>query len=89
VDEVAGLIAKYGPELRPLGSVGYKQVLEHLTQGVSWPDTEAAIVRATLLYARRQRTWWSTDPSVSRRIAPEHVRHGEIAQELERFVTSS
>ncbi|MEY4578205.1 MAG: hypothetical protein RL701_2908, partial [Pseudomonadota bacterium] len=29
VAEVAGLVAEYGAGLRPLGSVGYKQVLEH------------------------------------------------------------
>jgi tRNA dimethylallyltransferase len=85
VAEVTGLLAKYDPELRPLGSVGYKQIVEHLRGGVSLDDTSTAIRRATLLYARRQRTWWSTDPSVSRRVSPDALRDGSLFDEIRAF----
>lgn len=80
--EVAGLLARYGPALRPLGSVGYRQLIEHHTAGVSLADTEAAIVRATQIYARRQRTWWSSDPSVTQRSTPEGLLAPETLSAL-------
>lgn len=87
--EVEALIARYGSSLRPLGSVGYKQVLEHLTAGVTLAETEAAIVRATQIYARRQRTWWGSDPSVTRRVLPSELLEAEAMRELERFLQTA
>jgi tRNA dimethylallyltransferase len=71
IDEVRSLIARHGPELRPLRSVGYRQVLEHLEQERMLAETELAINRATLTYARRQRTWWKQAPDVWERSTPE------------------
>jgi len=88
-EEVAGLLAEYGTQPRAFGSVGYKQMLEHLTQGTPIAETEAAIVRATLIYARRQRTWWSTDPSVSARITPDALRSPQLQAEIAEFASSS
>lgn len=85
-EEVARIVQRYGPELRPLGSVGYKEMLEHLQHGVPLAQTEAAIVRATLIYARRQRTWWNTDPSVSARLTPESLLDAVRAREIAEFV---
>jgi len=83
--EVAGLLAKYGSEPRAFGSVGYKQMLAHLTQGTPIAETEAAIVRATLIYARRQRTWWSTDPSVTARLTPDALQTPQLQAEIAEF----
>jgi tRNA dimethylallyltransferase len=65
VDEVAQLRALWGDQVRALGSVGYKQVLEHLRDGVPLDETEERIVKATRLYARRQRTWFAGEPEVA------------------------
>ena len=70
VDEVRALVARYGTELRALQSVGYKQVVAHVQAGVPLAQTEIDINRATLLYARRQRTWWKNDRSVQLRGTP-------------------
>ena len=70
VEEVRGLLARYGGRARAFGAVGYRQMVEHLETGVPLEATAQQIVRATLLYARRQRTWWSTDPSMHKRIRP-------------------
>jgi tRNA dimethylallyltransferase len=83
--EVAQLVAKHGSQVRPLQSVGYKQMLAHLTQGVSAEATEQAIVRATLLYARRQRTWWRSDPGVSARITPDALLGTDTRRTIERL----
>jgi tRNA dimethylallyltransferase len=85
VAEVEDLLARYGSELRPLRSVGYKQVVEHLQDGVPLAETELAIQRGTLLYARRQRTWWSTDPSRDRYVEPAAFDDAALLTEIERF----
>jgi tRNA dimethylallyltransferase len=69
-DEVRGLLARYGGQARAFGAVGYRQMVEHLEAGVPLAETTQQIVRVTLLYARRQRTWWSTDPNMHKRIRP-------------------
>jgi tRNA dimethylallyltransferase len=88
VEEVRALLARYGPRshVRALGSVGYRQIVEHLADGVSLAETELKIVRATLIYARRQRTWWSTDPSMHQRILPDALFEVERLAQLEAFV---
>jgi tRNA dimethylallyltransferase len=84
--EVEGLIARHGLGVRPLGSVGYKQMVEHLQNGVPLPETELAIQRATLLYARRQRTWWGTDPSLDRRVPPTAFDAPETLAQIAAFI---
>jgi tRNA A37 N6-isopentenylltransferase MiaA len=59
--------------------------VEHLQTGLSLDETRSAIVRATSIYARRQRTWWSTDPSVSRRIQPDALLDGSLLDEIRHF----
>ena len=61
-DEVRGLVARYGREARALGAVGYREMVEHVCDGVSLAETELRIVQATRIYARRQRTWLKNEP---------------------------
>ena len=57
VDEVKGLLeAGYG-DARAMSSVGYAQVSASLRGELPADDLEASIVRATRVFARRQRTW--------------------------------
>jgi tRNA dimethylallyltransferase len=58
VDEVRALMARWGTEVRPLDSVGYREVKEHLLEGIALEETERRIYKATRLYTRRQRTWF-------------------------------
>jgi tRNA dimethylallyltransferase len=88
-NEVAALLALHGAACRPLGSVGYKQLVEHLEQGLPLAETQAAILRATLIYARRQRTWWSTDPSVHSRVTPDELETAPRLSEIECFFRTS
>ncbi len=62
IDEVRALLARFGPEVRPMQSVGYRQVAEHLREGVSIEETERLIYKATRTYTRRQRTWFRGEP---------------------------
>jgi tRNA dimethylallyltransferase len=57
LDEVRNLLgAGYG-EARAMASVGYAQVRDALDGRIAPADLETAIVRATRVFARRQRTW--------------------------------
>jgi tRNA dimethylallyltransferase len=57
IDEVAGLIATGFRDARAMGSVGYRQVLDRIEGRLAPGALEDAVVRATRIFARRQRTW--------------------------------
>jgi tRNA dimethylallyltransferase len=57
VDEVERLLTEGYGEARAMGSVGYAQVRAMLAGALPPGELETAIVRATRVFARRQRTW--------------------------------
>lgn len=57
IDEVKRLVEMGLGETRPMGSVGYRQVREHVEGRLSREDLHVQIERATRIFARRQRTW--------------------------------
>jgi tRNA dimethylallyltransferase len=57
VDEVAGLMAAGLRDARAMGSVGYRQVRDRIEGTLEPVALEDAIVRATRIFVRRQRTW--------------------------------
>jgi tRNA dimethylallyltransferase len=62
VDEVRALLARWGEDVRPMQSVGYRQMAEHVLAGVPLEETERRIYKATRIYTRRQRTWFRSEP---------------------------
>jgi tRNA dimethylallyltransferase len=65
VDEVRRLhAAGYGPELRPLRAIGYREVGELLAGELREPEAREAIALATRQYAKRQRTWFNAEPGL-------------------------
>jgi tRNA dimethylallyltransferase len=65
IEEVRALRAKWGDHSRPFGSVGYREVLAHVRDGLSIDETLRKIRRSTRIYSRRQRTWFRGEPGVS------------------------
>ena len=57
IDEVEGLLAQGYGAARAMGSVGYAQVRAMLDGDLPRSELAGAIVRATRVFARRQRTW--------------------------------
>lgn len=57
IDEVQSLAARGYGDARAMGSVGYAQVRAMLAGELPRDELELAIVRATRVFARRQRTW--------------------------------
>ena len=86
VDEVQRLVCEYGPSLKPLRSVGYRQIVEGLALGMPPGEIEARVVRATRLYGKRQRTWFQTDPSVDRRLDANTVLDPEMLACIETHI---
>jgi tRNA dimethylallyltransferase len=64
IEEVERLIARGYGDARAMGSVGYAQVRAVLAGEAPREELETAIVRATRVFARRQRTWLNHAPVV-------------------------
>jgi len=65
IDEVRSLRARWGDDIRPFGSVGYREVLAHVRDEVPLEETLRQIRKSTRIYARRQRTWFKGEPGIS------------------------
>ncbi len=62
IDEVKSLCDRGYGEARAMASVGYRQVRDHLRGELPSEELAEAIVRATRVFARRQRTWLREQP---------------------------
>jgi tRNA dimethylallyltransferase len=52
----------YGPDLKPMQSLGYRQLVQHLSGELSLDEAIEQIKRETRRYAKRQMTWFRGDP---------------------------
>src|SRR4030042_1265882 len=65
LQEVEGLMEMgYGPELKPMQSLGYKQMVQFLLKKIGWDEAVSQLKRDTRHYARRQWTWFKADPEI-------------------------
>lgn len=64
LDEVASLVERGYRDARAMGSVGYRQALDHHEGRLARAELLPAIVRATRIFVRRQRTWLRDQPVV-------------------------
>lgn len=70
-DEVRQLLDKgYTADLKPMQSIGYRHVAAFLQDRCSWDETVRLWKRDTRRYAKRQQTWFKSDPDIGW-IAPE------------------
>jgi tRNA dimethylallyltransferase len=70
VEEVKGLRETYGQDVRPFGSVGYKELLAHVCGEISLDEARRLVRKSTRIYARRQKTWFRNEPGVTMRGTP-------------------
>jgi tRNA dimethylallyltransferase len=73
VDEVRALLERFPPSARAFGSVGYRQLVEHLQGSVPLDEARLRIRTATRTYARRQRTWFNGERGVHWRASASNV----------------
>jgi tRNA dimethylallyltransferase len=83
--EVAELLAMgYGPGLKPMQSLGYKQMIKFLSNELGWDEAIRQMKRETRHYAKRQWTWFKADREVIWR--DESVDRGRIFSEVRSFL---
>jgi tRNA dimethylallyltransferase len=58
LEEVRALVARHGPDLRPLRAIGYRQALAHLQGTLDEARARHDMVADTMRYAKRQMTWF-------------------------------
>lgn len=64
--EVEQLLAMgYGPGLKPMQSLGYKQMVQFLLNELDWGEAIRQMKRDTRHYAKRQWTWFKKDQEIS------------------------
>lgn len=57
VDEVARLLERYDSGLKPLRSLGYRHLAEHVEKGLALGEAIRRTQRDTRRFSRKQRTW--------------------------------
>jgi tRNA dimethylallyltransferase len=62
--EVRELLTRWGDGVRPFGSVGYREMLEHVRDDIPLDEAVRRIRKSTRTYARRQRTWFKGERDV-------------------------
>lgn len=58
VDEVRGLIKKYGSNCKAFDAIGYREVIDHLKDKISLAEAIKQMDKNTWHYAKRQMTWF-------------------------------
>jgi tRNA dimethylallyltransferase len=64
LEEVAGLLQRYPPTLKPMQALGYRHLSNYLTGRWGWDEARTLLSRDTRRYAKRQLTWFSSDPAI-------------------------
>ncbi len=66
VDEVKAILNEYKltPDMTSMQGLGYKEIYQHLTEGLSIEDAEYIIKRDTRHFAKRQLTWFKREKDV-------------------------
>jgi tRNA dimethylallyltransferase len=65
LDETRRLVAAYGPGLRPLRAIGYKQAADALAGRLAPEALADEITKQTLRFAKRQGTWFRKESGIS------------------------
>jgi tRNA dimethylallyltransferase len=66
LDEVKSILKRgYNENLKPLQSLGYKQMIGFLRNQYDWESAVDLIKRDTWHYAKRQMTWFSADKEIN------------------------
>lgn len=65
VEEVRGLLAQgYSRDLKPMRSIGYKEIAAHLEGEMTLDEAVTLIKRDTRRYAKRQMTWFNRENEI-------------------------
>jgi len=76
LDEAAALRARYPEDLRAFGAMGYREAFDVLAGRATLEEAIALDTQRTRAYARRQRTWFRSEPDL-RWLSPAEDRAGQ------------
>jgi len=62
--EVDELVAEYGWDCEAMTGIGYREFRDYYDNKISMGEVKKSIVRNTLKYAKRQRTWFKRNPYI-------------------------
>ena len=62
--EVEMLLNTYSPELKPMQSIGYREVVQYLQNKLKWGAMVEEIQKRTRQFAKRQLTWFSREANI-------------------------
>jgi tRNA dimethylallyltransferase len=65
LDEAAALLEHYPEDLRAFGAMGYREAFDVLAGRATLDEAIATDARRTRVYARRQRTWFRSEPGIA------------------------
>jgi len=66
VEEVKKLLAMgYSAQLKSMQSIGYRHLLEFLSETLPWEECVRTLKRDTRRFAKRQLTWFGADPQIN------------------------
>ncbi|PZD75199.1 tRNA dimethylallyltransferase [Acaryochloris thomasi RCC1774] len=63
--EIRNLMEQYGPKLPLLNTLGYQEMRQHLQHEISLEQAQDLTVIHTRQFAKRQRTWFRADPTIT------------------------
>ena len=83
--EVEGLLRRgYSPNLKSMGSIGYRHMTEYLEGHMAWDETVRLFKRDTRRYAKRQLAWFRADPEIHW-LKPSEI--DVMSREIDSFLT--
>lgn len=85
VDEVSGLLEKYGADIQGLKAVGYREFVRHLIGEISLEEAIELAKRNSRRFAKRQLTWFRSDSEI-KWFHPDNIL--EMEKEIESFYGS-
>ena len=62
--EVEMLLNTYSPELKPMQSIGYREVVQYLQNKLKWGIMVEEIQKRTRQFAKRQLTWFRRESKI-------------------------
>ncbi len=65
IDEVKGLVQRYGPDAQGLRAVGYREFVRHLQRELSLDEAIELAKRNSRRFAKRQLTWFRSDDEIN------------------------
>ena len=54
----------YGPDLKPMQSLGYRHMVDYISNNIEWEEAVRTMKRDTRRYAKRQLTWFRADGAI-------------------------